>query len=79
MITDGKLIAAKTCAASATTALLMKNFAPLPDGNPQARKLPMRDFLALLRAGLNWRDLAAATVMSATLINLAIWLPEVIR
>jgi hypothetical protein len=39
----------------------------------------MRDFLALIRHGLNWRDLAAATVMSATLINLAIWLPEVVR
>jgi hypothetical protein len=39
----------------------------------------MRDFLALVRAGLNWRDLAAATVMSATILNLAIWLPEVVR
>ena len=39
----------------------------------------MRDFLALVRHGLNWRDLAAAIVMSAFLINLAVWLPEVIR
>jgi hypothetical protein len=39
----------------------------------------MRDFLALVRAGLNWRDLAAAACMSATILNLAIWLPEVIK
>ena len=39
----------------------------------------MRDFLELIRAGLNWRDLAAAASMSAFLIMLAIWLPEVVR
>lgn len=39
----------------------------------------MRDFLDLVRAGLNWRDLAAAASMSAFLIMLAIWLPEVVR
>lgn len=37
----------------------------------------MRDFLALIRAGLNWRDLAAVASMASFLIMLAILLPEI--
>lgn len=39
----------------------------------------MRDFLALIRHGLNWRDLAAAASMSSFILALAYWLPEVVR
>jgi hypothetical protein len=39
----------------------------------------MRDFLDLVRAGLNWRDLAAAASMASFIIMLAVWLPEVVR
>jgi hypothetical protein len=38
----------------------------------------MRDFLALIRHGLNVRDMAAAVVMASFLIMLALLLPEVI-
>lgn len=37
----------------------------------------MRDFLALVRYGLNVRDLAAAASMASFLIMLALLLPEV--
>jgi hypothetical protein len=39
----------------------------------------MRDFLELMRAGLNWRDLAAAVSMSSFIVMLAFWLPEAVR
>jgi hypothetical protein len=37
----------------------------------------MRDFLALIRHGLNVRDLAAAASMASFIIMLALWLPEI--
>jgi hypothetical protein len=37
----------------------------------------MRDFIEIVRSGLNWRSLIEAGVMSGFLVALAIWLPEI--
>ena len=45
----------------------------------QQTETNMRDFIEILRGGLNWRCLIEAGVLSGFLVALAIWLPEISR